>query len=330
MYFQPVDGDLEAIGILAPFTKQLVSCLIHTFRQGVYLADDQSRAPIDTKSSSGTVCQKYVTSALKSDVAADKLFSLRRTGPSVKLMVQLLPFTSKLTSKTVFQLCIWRTFAFGHREHMKESTLSLDSKPLNLDTLAETIKTWGGPVQILVQAYGNFQVKKSRATEMLEKLWECSVAVKEKKGNPTFAEVYNFICEHDIPSVRQGGIVVWLLSCDLSEYGLCLPPTATDLAKHMLEGKSKPAGPAKGLEVAGKIAGEAVPLGSVETLAAVFEEVIGVFGNPNQKSQVVIDMVNDCEKLQGRKFTVADLEHGLCKIAREESLSGRGKKTKAK
>lgn len=208
---------------------------------------------------------------------------------------------------------------------MSESTLPPDADPPDLDALAKTLKTWGGELQILVGAYGNFQVRKNSIPLMLEKFWVFSGIISEKNEVPAFAEVYSLLCEQDIPTVRQGGIVIWLLSCDLAEYGTCLAPTATDLAKHMLEGKSKPAGPAKGLEIARKMAGgEATPLVSVKSLTDVFEEVMAVLENPNSK--VVLKLVEDCKRLQGRKFSVADLEHGLCKISREERL--RGKKEK--
>jgi hypothetical protein len=88
----------------------------------------------------------------------------------------------------------------------------------------------------------------------------------------------------------------------------------------MLGKKSKPSGPTKGLEVAGRMAGEEAPLDSVEGLAEVFEEVMAVLAEPNEELHEVATLMNDCKRLQGREFTVADLEHGLCKMAREDSL----------
>lgn len=236
-----------------------------------------------------------------------------------------------MTATGIFQLCVWRTFAFGHREHMTESMLPLNSKTPDPDALPEIIVTQGGPLQILVQAYGNFQVRKIRVLEILKKFWLFAAVIKEKNKAPSFSDVHRMICEHDIPAVRQGGIVSWLLSRDLAEFGICSAPTSTDLAKHMLQGKSKPAGPTKGLEVAEKMAGEKAPLDCIKSLAQVFQEVMGVFGDSAQNLQVVSDLVADCERLQGRRFSVADLEHGFCKIARADSLMGNaGKLSKPK
>jgi hypothetical protein len=102
MYFQ-LDLQLQLLD-LAPFGKQLLSCLLHTFRQGVCLAGDaQNRIPIDTTTAAGCLCQRYITKALRKDLDADKLFALRRTGPSMKFIMRHLPPDSPLTAKDIFR-----------------------------------------------------------------------------------------------------------------------------------------------------------------------------------------------------------------------------------
>jgi hypothetical protein len=205
---------------------------------------------------------------------------------------------------------------------MMASLLPPNSNSPNLVALSKLLSTWGGPQKILVQAYGNFQVQKVMIPQMLQKLWEFSVAIREfeMRNAPSFAQAYSLLVAQSIPSLPQCGIVVWLICCDLAEYGLCHDPTATDLAKHMLGKKSKPSGPTKGLEVVGRMAGEEPPLDSVEGLAEVFEEVMAVLAEPDEELHEAVTLMDDCEILQDRKLSIADLEHGLCKMAREDRL----------
>jgi len=205
---------------------------------------------------------------------------------------------------------------------MAASLLTSSPSHPDLVALSELINTWGGPQRILVQAYGNFQVQKAKISEMLQKLWEFSRAIQGIEKTPTFSRVYDLLVAQTISSLPQGGIVVWLICCDFAEYALCDHPKATELAKHILGKKSKPSGPTKGLEVAGRMFGMEGPLDSVESLAVVLEEVMAVLSEPDRYGKLndLLALVDDCQRLQGRKFTVVDLEHGLCKMAREDSL----------
>jgi hypothetical protein len=84
----------------------------------------------------------------------------------------------------------------------------LDSNPVRLVALSELISTWGGPQGILVQAYGNFQVKKAKIPEMLQKLWDFSTAIRGMGNTPSFAETYGLLVAQRVPSLPPGGIVV--------------------------------------------------------------------------------------------------------------------------
>lgn len=81
-----------------------------------------------------------------------------------------------------------------------------------------------------------------------------------------------------------------------------------DLATHLLEKKGKPAGPTKGLKIAGRMAGIQAPLDSSESLATILEEVMGVLGDPDEELHGIKTLVHDRERLQSRKLSVADLE----------------------
>ncbi|KAF4630702.1 hypothetical protein G7Y89_g7437 [Cudoniella acicularis] len=328
MYFQLGQADLQKLAKLTPFAKQLVICLFHVLHQGLHLADEQSRTPIDTSTNAGALCEKYTSTALKNDLSADKLLSLRKTGPSMKFIIRHLTFDSKFTAQCIFQLCIWRAFAFGNLDHLSELSIDLDSKPPEFDTIKETICKRGGQVNILISAYGSFQIGKSKVPNMLEKFWELSIALEVEKQPCTFAEIYDSLWNKNIPSLPQGGLLVWLIACDLAEFGVCLAPNGEDLAKHMLEAGGKAAGPTKGLKFVGKTSKADVPSESVEDLASVFDCVMEVFSYPDEELEEIAALTSACESLQGRKFSVADLEHGLCKIAREDTMRIRMAKKK--
>jgi hypothetical protein len=320
LYFQPSEDELlKILGEQSRFEQQLVSSLIHTLRQGVYLADPQTRIEINTKTPAGELCARYITKALQSDIDGDKLFALRKTGPSMRFILQNLPMAPRLTAKGIFQLCLWRTFAFGHLDRLSQSSLPISTAAPDFVALEKLVNAWSSSAQkVGVPAYGNFQFIKKEVSGMLEKLWDFSKSLAEMKAPPKFAEVYEMICERDISCVRRGGIVTWLLLCDLAEYSVMFAPTGKDLAEHML-GKGGPSGPGKGLLLVGERAGVAVPASSV-VLAGVFERVLGVLQTSDESLKEIKLLVRDCERLQGRILTIMDIEHGLCKLAREDKI----------
>ncbi|KAH6665646.1 hypothetical protein B0J14DRAFT_643465 [Halenospora varia] len=330
---------------MSTFSSHLLSTLTHTFNQGLLLATLPSLLNFtpDTSTSQGILQQKYITKALSNDLHRDKLFALRKTGSSMKYIHSALPppISPTATSKSIFQLCIWRTFAFGNADFLEKLTLFTTPETQDEETESDfeaintMIQTFGAPgtTKILLPAYGQLSIIKAKVPSMLSKLWsfaqELSSSLSPKSPLLSFAEVQKRLLEKEIPTIGANGLLVWVLICDLSEYGLCSPPTPKDLAVHIIPPNPKkkgPSGPTKGLQLVAERNDVTAPLGSIEELALVFEEVMKAW--EQMESKEIKELVARCEELQGRVLNMADLEHGLCKIAREEDLRAgrRGKK----
>lgn len=281
-----------------------------------------------------------VESALATDINCDKFFPLRLTGSTMREITRILPIQSGrmgLSALQIFQLCIFRVFAFGEKSHIKTLTLSQTASSPDLNSLAALITTWGGASNIALPVYGQFQVAKVRVPTMLTLLWGFSQTLNNDyiahtaTGNPlTFASVYQSLANKKIPFLPAGGLVTWVLAADFVEYGVCLAPAEDDLAGHIMpsskSSKGSPSGPTAGLKYAADTSGEKMPEDAV-ALAKVLRKITAVFNSPPNQMPTVRKMVRQCEEIQGRKINVVDFEHALCKIARQLSKA-KGKKQK--
>jgi len=54
-------------------------------------------------------------------------------------------------------------------------------------------------------------------------------------------------------------------------------------------------------------------------LADILRKLVEVFDDPPTMMPTVRKMVRQCEQIQGRKVNVVDVEHALCKVARQLS-----------
>lgn len=179
------------------------------------------------------------------------MFPLRLTGPSMRFISTALP--ALLTPRNIFQLCIFRAFAFGDVSRLQQLVLPpptesqgeehYNDKEPGFDTLLGIIGDWTGSTgkQISLSVYGRFQIIISKAPSMLSLLWSFSKAVNllshssaSPSALPTFASVYSLLAEYKVPSLPHGGLLLWLITSDLAEYGLCAMPKVDDLVDHML------------------------------------------------------------------------------------------------
>jgi hypothetical protein len=250
---------------------------------------------------------------------------------------------------SIFQICIWRVFAFGEEEHIEALTLERDSLP-DLDSITAVINKWGGTVKIPMTPYGQLMIEKSKVGTMLHSLWKFAEEVHNYHNTPTFAKIYQRLIARKIPAFKSGGLFVWLLSADFVEYGLCLAPThkgmppkhvsflkprreygcieetltnldPQDLACHIMppldeSSPGSPSGPKKALEYVAKTANVEMPKDFM-ALAEIFRKIFEKFRNPSDNMPSLQKIVRDCEGFQGRKLNIADIEHALCKIARQ-------------
>jgi hypothetical protein len=338
-YFQLSNHEMQHLAGLSLFEKSLLSSLVHTLRLGVHLDQKSKGSAAELKETdlAASTCKKYIDSALASDFASDKYFPLRLTGSSMKTIVGAFPLqdASAPSAKSVFQICIWRIFAFGDKARITQLTLRKQGSP-DLSSIATVICAWGGAVNVALPAYGNFQVVKGKVPNMLSLLWEFSQILAAEitiRVSPyTFAELHGTLCKKAVPSIPRGGIVTWLLISDFSEYGICLPPTEEDLAQHIIPSKrshGSPSGPSAALKYVAEQCKEHVPK-DADALTRVIRNVLKVFDNPPEQLLTVRKLVCDCEEVQGRKLGVVDVEHALCKISRQVSMAAmrRGHKSK--
>jgi hypothetical protein len=238
-----------------------------------------------------------------------------------------------MTAFNIFQLSIWSTFAFGDKEHIKDLTLEQDVSP-DLESIVASITTWGGNANIAMPVYGNFQIIKSKVPQMLHLLWEFSQALSEDYNTLgtalTFAEVYKRLADKKVPSLPLGGIIIWLLISDFVEYGICFAPTEKDLAEHIIPTAKgsfgSPSGPTAALKYAAEMAEEEMPKDAA-ALANVLRKIFDVINSPTEAMPTIQEIVRGCEEIQGRKVTVVDIEHALCKVARQLSMA-KGRESK--
>jgi hypothetical protein len=337
-YFQLSDQEMQGLGGISLFEKSLLSSLVHTLRLGVHL--DQkvkgTATELDERDPGYFCINKYIASARASDMPSDKLFPLRLRGPSMKSIVRTLPVQNVLFSATlarsIFQLCIWRAFAFGDKDRIRELTLEQASP--DLTSIGTTICAWGGISNIAVRAYGNFQVVKGKVPSMLSLHWEFSQTLSNDittRAYPyTFAELHENLCKKSVPSIPRGGIIIWVFTSDFSEYELCFPPTAEDLARHIkpLKGPhGSPSGPSDALKHIAAQSNGQVPK-DADTLAKVIRNILEVLNNPPEHLPIVRKLVLDCEGAQGRKLGVVDMEHALRKITRQIRMAAKGSQSK--
>lgn len=330
LYFSPKPAELRALD-LSQYEIHLLSRLIQTLRLGVYMNEklNNGAGPLDNSHPGATDCEAYIKSAFSSDMLSDRLFPLRHTGFSMRFILAHVAVPSDaghLSALQIFQLCVWRTFAFGSKEHLLKVTFEGNTKP-DIEHLASTIQHWGnGPLKLPVPAYGQLQIIKAKIPTMLSCLWEVSGEIssmaRSKSTPPTFAALHQRLLNKRIPSIPPHGLIAWLLTSDFFEYGLCQPPTVRDLAEHIT--KSGTSGPTGALKIIADESNQAAPA-TTEELERVFIRVFAIFENPAQHTPTIQEVVAECTSIQGRSLTVVDMEHALCKIARQNTRASAGK-----
>ncbi|KAI9049230.1 hypothetical protein LZ554_007077 [Drepanopeziza brunnea f. sp. 'monogermtubi'] len=338
-YFTPTQAELALpeLANLPGFAKDLFCAVVHTLRLGLFLAQpDHDVRTFDQSHPGEENCRKYVISALSSAFMADKMFPLRKTGATMQYIIQTIRATRMPMTFTgmIFQLCIWRTFAFGNKDKMVAISLNTPwlKYSINLDSLASTIKAWASVAHIAVPAYGNLQIRKDFVKDMLEKLMAFSEKVSVVSlTHPylvAFAQMQDDLTDRHIHAIPEHGLISWVLVSDLFEFGLCLPPTPEDLVRHITNTN------ARGAKNAVKVIAEqgaAGPPKNPDEIVHALREIMAVFNNPPAGSWVKI-LVDSCALWQERPLNIIDIEHVLCKLSRQASRAklGKGKKSEVK
>ncbi|KAK0113333.1 hypothetical protein ONS96_014198 [Cadophora gregata f. sp. sojae] len=322
VYFSPEPAELRVLG-LSQYEIYLLSRLIQTLRLGVYMNNkiNDSKLDLDNTNALAADCEAYIKSAFSSHMLSDRLSPLRHTGSSMRFILKhflIHEDPSQLKNHNIFQLCVRRTFEFGNQQHLEEAYFDEEEGP-DLQNLASVIQLWGnGEFKLPIPAYGKLQITKAKIPIMLSSLWELwegmSSKLNSKSNLPTFEALHERLLSKKIPAIPPHGLIAWLLTSDFFEYGLCQRPTIQDLAEHIM--KSGTSGPRGALRIAAEETNQPAPKTSAE-LAHVLTRVFATLESPAENMSTIRQVVVDCEEIQRRNLTVVDLEHALCKMARQ-------------
>jgi len=266
-YFAPSSSILSTLKAhfhLDEITTNLLSALIHQFQLAIYLtstAEARNANPIDHEHPAGLYVDKHITKALSSHVNSDKLFPLRRTGESMKYILQEL---KSLNSRIdVFQILVWRVWAFGELDKLKDlnfaggsmknssNSLVIAARALEFDIEEEGFRdaflhkiltvfkseTFLNPKQVKFPrpVYGQLQLSKKDFEGMLASLWNISGKIFEgyqEEVLQSFEDVRNMFKKEKesgcyVNMVPSHGLLAWLIACDMWEFGLCGEPTVS-------------------------------------------------------------------------------------------------------
>ncbi|KAI9837680.1 MAG: hypothetical protein M1837_002722, partial [Sclerophora amabilis] len=214
-------------------TKQILSCRATIIEQQINSDLVPLSHILDSK------LADYIRLACKSATNGDKFIGLRQEGPSFQTIQKFYPVDSSAAHDNprqfLWQLVIWRISAFGHPNFIE----SLNDLPLDVN---DALKRFGdyeartrGPIRGL-SVYGLFQTHYQQRREILANLlaalpkWQETLQSPQILRTCSFAQAIKLIVSAKIPSITgEKGLVVWLIACDLSQYGFCQPPQASDL-----------------------------------------------------------------------------------------------------
>lgn len=334
-YFEPTREELDSLQSLNDFGKALMSKAVHILRLGVHLHKLETKidvTAVDISTEPGKKCQKYITRALKVWTDKDKFFPLRLTAPSILHITTYLPRYDQASAVTIFKLCVLRTFGVGSMTTINKLKKVLDEfDPTNSEVkeIEQVIQEQGkGVDKISRPVYGQLQIVRGHVSNMLKKFWGFALDVREKDGStPSFEDVYDLLCDADIPTVRRYGLLAWLITSDLSEWKICKEPTIGLLTDHLGVSayqssvkRGGPTGPNKALKRVAedyKKALENDGANLVEPdLGAGLVKVWRLMEHPPSIASWLEDVAEECRMAQGRPLSVADMEHILCKIER--------------
>ncbi|KAH8596234.1 hypothetical protein B0O99DRAFT_686277 [Bisporella sp. PMI_857] len=318
-FFELPEHDLQCLQGFTDFEKKLLSCLAAAFQTGVKYHNSLNDFPstdfnTDTRSPElEKDCEAYIKNAKLYYQRGDKFVSLRLAAPSLAYMKKAVGSIG-VSAQAFQQIFLWRVFAFGHRDHLEELKFA-NGLAIDGSALTALIESWVHSEKLGNHTYGNLMIPKASIAEIVTKLLNLGNEISNiyrTGGVQTFRFVLNLIIERKIPIIPKGGLMAWLLACDIFEFGACYAPTVKDLDDHLYSSK------ATGPKAAIQYIKEWVGLGNKKTVSYTtsFTNVLQMLQNPLPGMVTLNKLVYDCERIQGRKLNAVDLEHALCKISR--------------
>ena len=324
------------------FDRHLLEYLIHSFEVG--------RAILALQRKHGQVLKKWPANATisKSRAFADPLLALhieksarvwcpgdkfiifRRQSPSMQLIQSCYPLTDPIRGKDdaflrvfLWRLFLWRMYAFGKESRIKKVAGLRDLQDWNSMVARKKKKTAKGNVL----CYSQFRITPaSRQLQVFTRIWASIPELSRflrSESLPSFDTVRDAIQALKIPFLPHNGLVTWLVTCDLFEYGLCQPPTTRDLALKIgrlsMEESTQTSGgsgPGAAFEVVARERGLEIPYQSQAALEEGLDRLHRAFLSVHGMTW---------REITGREFNMVDMEHALCKITREWKGQGQDK-----
>lgn len=175
---------------------------------------------------------------------------MRLTGDSIKVVLQHIPLGIQgvRVDRLSFKLSVLRVFAFGQEEHLRTllSEIDFNNDPDLTLVYDDVIYSWGKPKDetdadnlnkggLSLGAYGQYSIPRKHFKGILAGLKTFSEKLREatENGRPKFGHIYKIFADLGITYLPGGGIIAWLLNCDLAEYGIIQEPTVNDLTIHL-------------------------------------------------------------------------------------------------
>ncbi len=258
-HFALKEEDLHALTArysLNRFDAVLLSSIVHILNVGLYLNNPARFVALDL--SDDPKLKKHLQDATKNDEHTDRFFSLRKTGNSLKYMLQELPTIT--TRLHILQLLVWRIWGFGNVNHLKHLNFVSSSSGQNdtpelvqaaraaeeadfaegdalkafFDKLLGIFNSFceQAKLKFLRGVYGNLSLEKKDFARMLEKLLELTIELLPKDELRSFEQIRNLLGPKTkkpglVPAMPRHGLLAWVVIADLWEYGLCLGPTVS-------------------------------------------------------------------------------------------------------
>ncbi|KAG9245072.1 hypothetical protein BJ878DRAFT_541635 [Calycina marina] len=261
--------------------------------------------------------RKFILAGSKTIFKGDKHIAFRLCGPSALKVQEYYsdPASARVDSSLfLWRLMIWRLWGWGRPELMEKLATIINVNE-GLIVLNQIDTDLGTPLTSM-GVYGKIILPVAKREAILKGISRVIDALVAQQSLLSFKALQDIFVQANIIYLPSTGLVLWLILCDLAEFGFCTQPTIEDLVTKLgsppyvkkKKGKGG-SGPVKGLFVVEQSSkgGHKIPYSTTQGvrngLSQVFEAL-----------KFHLDPMS--QELQGRDFTVADLEHVLCKIAR--------------
>ena len=325
VYFSPPQQLINRCSlVLGEFDEKIYEYLYYVFQVSWHIVSarrSQQKPMFD--SITDVSLQKFMVQAYHTDMQVDKFIALRVQGPSFLVIRELYSESYDEIDNPVqflYDLFAWWFLGFGRPlliQDLKGSTF-----PANTIQHIKNYEMAVGTRITYIQAYGDMRIREDLWLSTLQKIHSLVpefVCWRQQRsgGTPSFEATSAYIERLDIPYFHPGGLIHWLFICDIAEYKFCLPPTGLDLVRKLggvpLRYSAKAKGGSGAIQAFEQIQQEVNMTMTYKTSEELVDalDTIARYLNEN--------MIEEVEQWVGRLLTIADMEHMLCKISREES-----------